>query len=236
MKTALHLAYNGKAFFGSQIQKETSQTVMGVLTHVLSKLGINTQVVASGRTDRGVHATMQICHIQLPPYWDDLDKLLRVLNEMLPSSVVVKKIYKVDDDFHARYSAKKRTYRYLMKTTTRNPFEADFITFLPECDYEEITRNIKLFEGTHDFSNFIKTGSDEKSTIRTIYKAFAYKYKDIIVLHFEANGFLRTQIRFMVAALLHLDEEQICAKLACTKDYKIKPAPPEGLYLAKIKY
>ncbi len=236
MKTALHLAYNGKAFFGSQIQKETSQTVMGVLTHVLAKLGINTQVVASGRTDKGVHATMQICHIELPPYWNDLDKLSRVTNEMLPSSIVVKKIYKVNDDFHARYSAKKRTYRYLIKTATRNPFEADFITFLTECDYEKITRNIKLFEGTHDFSNFIKTGSDEKSTIRTIYKAFAYKYKDIIVLHFEANGFLRTQIRFMVAALLHLDEEQIYAKLACTKDYKIKPAPPEGLYLAKIKY
>ena len=82
----------------------------------------------------------------------------------------------------------------------------------------------------------MKTGSDINSTIRTIYKAFAYKHKDYIVLNFEANGFLRTQIRFMVSALLNLDEKEIKEKLSGKENHKIKPAPCNGLYLTKIKY
>jgi tRNA pseudouridine38-40 synthase len=82
----------------------------------------------------------------------------------------------------------------------------------------------------------MKSGSDIKSTTRTIYRAFAYRYKGFIVLNFEANGFLRSQIRLMVGALLNLESAQIQEQLACKKRYKIKPAPSNGLYLAKIKY
>ena len=236
MRIALKIAYNGVKFFGSQIQNQTQPTVMGTLQHALQHLGINTKIVASGRTDKGVHATAQICHIDLPPYWNDLVKLHDRLDMILPSSIEVKKIWRVDTTFHARYSAKKRTYRYLITTKKPNPFYADFISYIPNADFLALQKKIQLFEGEHDFCNFIKTGSDEKSTIRIIYRAFAYKYHDIIVLHFEANGFLRTQIRFMVAALLELDKEQLEAKLKNTKSIALKPAPPNGLYLAKISY
>jgi len=236
MRVALHLAYNGTHFLGSQTQKETSNTVLGELENVLQKLGIEQRVVASGRTDKGVHSTMQVCHIDLPPYWNDIKKLQRVLNKMLCDALHVKRINHVKDDFHARYSAKKRTYRYIIKTTQSNPFEKDFVTFLQTIDFEKIEQNIKLFIGEHDFKQFMKTGSDVNSTTRVIYKAFAYKYKEYIVLNFEANGFLRSQIRLMVGALLQLNENEIKEQLTCRKKHKIKPAPPNGLYLSKITY
>ncbi|MEO1938160.1 MAG: tRNA pseudouridine synthase A, partial [Sulfurimonas sp.] len=139
MRAKITLAYNGTAFFGSQIQKETPKTVMGELTHVLAQLGIDANVVASGRTDRGVHATGQVCHFDLPAYWSDTDKLKRTLNKMLPSSMQIKKLSLVDDTFHARYSAKKRVYRYIIKEADSNPFMADLITFLESVDYDEIS-------------------------------------------------------------------------------------------------
>ena len=82
----------------------------------------------------------------------------------------------------------------------------------------------------------MKTRSDVKSTTRIIYKAFAYQHKNYIILNFEANGFLRSQIRLMVGALLTLDTEAIQKQLNYIQKYKIKPAPPNGLYLAKITY
>lgn len=236
MRVALTLSYNGTSYLGSQIQKETNNTIVGQFTLILLKLGIDSKVVASGRTDKGVHATGQVCHINLPKHWSDLDKLKRVLNEMLPSNIQVKKILKVADDFHARYSAKKRVYRYLIKQENSNPFEDEFITFVPDVNFEILKDNIKLFVGEHNFIGFMKTGSDTKSTVRTIYKAFAYKYKGLIILHFEANGFLRSQIRLMVGALLHLNEKEIQEKLTITINHKVKPASSNGLYLAKIKY
>ncbi|SMP88088.1 tRNA pseudouridine38-40 synthase [Epsilonproteobacteria bacterium SCGC AD-308-O04] len=236
MRCALTIAYNGTNFFGSQIQKETSNTILGNLEHVLKQLGINVKVIASGRTDKGVHATGQVCHVDLPEFWDDLEKLKKVLNQMLPSSIHVKNIKAVSDDFHARYGAKKRVYRYIIKQENSNPFFNDFVTFLEHVEFEKLQKNIRFFIGEHDFKNFMKTGSDVNSTTRVVYRAFAYKHKGFIVLNFEANGFLRSQIRLMVGALLKLTKEEIQEQLECKKTHKIKPAPANGLYLAKIKY
>ncbi|WP_428738654.1 tRNA pseudouridine(38-40) synthase TruA [Sulfurimonas sp.] len=236
MRVVLVLAYNGTHFLGSQTQKSSKNTVLGQLEKVLHQLGIKEKVVASGRTDKGVHASYQVVHVDLPPFWDDLTKLKQVLNEMLPSSIAVKKVYKVTNDFHARYSAKSRVYRYIIKVGASNPFEANFVTFMDDVNFTTLKQNIKLFLGQHDFMNFMKTGSDTKSSVREIYKAFAYKHKDCIVLNFEANGFLRTQIRFMVGALLDLSAQQIQEKLNNTKNHKLRPAPANGLYLAKVKY
>ncbi len=236
MRCALTIAYNGANFLGSQTQKSSKNTVLGQLEHVLHQLNIEFRVVASGRTDRGVHATGQVCHIDLPQFWRDLEKLKCTLNGILPPSIHIKKIKAVDDDFHARYSAKKRVYRYIIKEGESNPFEDSFVTFLDNFDFYEIQNKIKLFRGEFDFKQFMKTGSDIKSTTRVIYRAFAYKHKGFIILNFEANGFLRSQIRLMVGALLTLNSDKITEQLTCKKKHKIKPAPSNGLYLAKIKY
>jgi len=236
MKVAFTLAYNGTHFLGSQIQQETTNTILGNVTQVFHQLGIHDKIIASGRTDKGVHATGQVCHISLPQYWGDIAKLKRVTNQMLPSSIKIKKITAVEEFFHARYSAKKRIYRYIIKKEESNPFECDFVTFLPNAPLKAIAENIKLFEGEHDFSGFMKTGSDSSSTQRVIYRAFYYKYHEHHILYFEANGFLRSQIRLMVGALLQLKKEEISEQLSLKKTYKIRPAPPNGLYLAKIQY
>lgn len=236
MRYALTLSYNGATYLGSQTQKSSKNTVLGQLEHVLNRLNIEFKVVASGRTDRGVHATGQVCHIDLPEFWRDLEKLKSALNSMLPPSIHVKKIQAVDDDFHARYSAKKRVYRYIIKEGESNPFEESFVTFLDSVDFDDIEKKIKLFCGEYDFKQFMKSGSDIKSTRRVIYRAFAYRHRGFIVLNFEANGFLRSQIRLMVGALFGLSPQQIAEQLTCKKKHKIKPAKSNGLYLAKIKY
>ncbi|MDD3060316.1 MAG: tRNA pseudouridine synthase A, partial [Sulfurimonas sp.] len=160
MRVALTLAYNGTSFLGSQTQSETSNTVLGKLESVLSLLGISSRAIASGRTDKGVHATGQVCHIDLPAFWSDIQKLRDVLNQKLPKTIRVTKINAVDPAFHARYSAKKRVYRYIIKQAESNPFEEEFVTFDKNIDFESVAKNIKLFVGEHDFAGFMKTGSD----------------------------------------------------------------------------
>lgn len=236
MRVFITIAYDGTQYLGSQIQKETTNTILGEVNRVLSKLGIESKIVASGRTDRGVHATGQVFHVDLPSFWKDLGKLKSSLNKMLPSSIQVKKIDKVDALLHARYSAKKRVYRYILKESKVDPFQNNYITFLNKIDFELIKKNIRAFSGKHDFKFFMKTGSDTTSSKRIIYKAFAYKHKGYIILNFKANGFLRSQIRLMVGALLNLEINQIKEKLDCKVNHKVKPAPANGLYLAKIKY
>lgn len=236
MKVALTIAYNGTHYLGSQTQTQTPNTVLGNLEQVLLQLGIKDKVVASGRTDKGVHATGQVCHVELPPFWIDTAKLKRVLNEMLPSSIYIKSIKEVSDAFHARYSATKRSYRYIIKEGDSNPFEADSVTFLKSVDFDSLQKNIQLFQGRHDFCEFMKTGSDTLSSVREIYTTSAYRHKGYIVLKFTANGFLRSQIRLMVGALLNLNTIEIQEKLNAKKESKNRPAPPNGLYLAKINY
>jgi len=236
MRVAVTMAYNGTHYHGSQIQKDISTTIFGTFENVLLRLGIDQRVVVSGRTDKGVHATGQVCHFDLPPYWNDIKKLKHVLNCMLPSSIRILKVAKVNNDFHARYSTKKRVYRYILKDSPLSPFEADFVTYSQKkLDVYKLHKKMKIFIGEHDFKHFKKNGSDENTTIRFIYKAFAYKHKGYIILNFEANGFLRSQIRMMVGSLLKLSQQEIVEKLH-DKNHKIDSAPPNGLYLAKIKY
>lgn len=236
MRVKLTLAYNGTHFLGSQTQTETSNTILGNVEQVLKKLGIEERLIASGRTDKGVHATAQVCHLDLPHFWKDREKLKRVMNEMLPSSIRVGKITHINNNFHARYSAKKRLYRYIIKEGDSNPFEADFVTFLKHTDREALESKIKLFEGQHDFAAFMKRGSDTGSSVREIYKTSLYEYKGYLILTFEANGFLRSQIRLMVGALLSLSGEAIVEQLEQKRKHPLRPAPANGLYLARINY
>ena len=236
MRVKITISYDGSEFFGSQSQKHTSKTVLGTLQNVLLHLGIENPLIASGRTDTGVHATAQVCHLDLPPFWKDLNKLHTTLHRMLPLSITVKKITPVSDKFHARYSAVARSYRYILTTSRPSPFEAKYVTFIERIDFEKLQTNLQLFLGEHDFVNFQKTGSDVKSSVREIYHSFAYMYKNYTILHFKANGFLRSQVRLMCAAALKLEAPQIEAMLKNKECFKLKPAAPNGLYLTKIDY
>ncbi len=236
MRCKATLSYNGADFYGSQSQKVQKPTINKTIEEALAKLNISSKIVASGRTDRGVHALNQVCHFELPHFWNNLDKLKNRLNIILPPSILIKKLEPISDDFHARYSAKRRVYRYIFKKTPPSPFEEKFITYVKDLQYKKIKNNISLFIGEHNFANFLKNGSGEKSTIREIFRAFAYEHKGYFVLYFEANGFLRSQIRLMTQALLTLEKDEIIDMLELKSKKKLSLAPPNGLYLHKIKY
>lgn len=240
MRVKAVIAYDGTLFEGFQRQKRTPQTVTTAIERALHSLQIDSQIVGSGRTDAGVHATGQVIHFDLPYYWHDLAKLRHALNRKL-EAIHFKHIVAVTDDFHARFGAKRRLYRYLFKTIPPTVFERNYISYYPTFDPIRLHKALKLFEGEHDFAYFHKTGADPHTTHRHIYQAYYRTFRNYHIIYFQANGFLRAQVRMMVEAAmqhaqgkLHLSELQ--AQLACEQRFTTQLAPGSGLYLAHILY
>jgi len=236
------VAYDGTEFFGSQPQKSGQKTVLGAFEKALRSVGIFGAPVASGRTDSGVHALRAPIAFDTPLFWGDrLGVLRESLNKKLYPHIKIKSIFPVRDEFHPRFDAKKRLYRYVIKEGEYDPFLASYITFVPSINKELINEAIKIFEGRHDFAFFRKAGSDEKSTVRTMFRAAAYEHRGFFILSFAADGFLRSQIRLMAGALLELSngevtKEELKEQLKLKSRYANKPAPPNGLYLSRVYY
>ena len=240
MNLKFTLAYDGSLFQGSQKQPN-GLTIEDKLLFAFKKINIKTNIVLSGRTDKEVHATGQVFNCFVPDYWEDFFKLKEVLNKNLPTSIKILKISKVDENFHSRFHAKKRVYRYLITTKPTTPFNDKFITYVKNVDEEVLKKAIKEFIGSFDFKYFHKTGSDKELTTREIFDTSFYKYKDIYVFRFEANSYLRSQIRLMVGFLLAINDkkftiEDLKKQLNLEKNIFKTPAKANGLYLAKIKY
>ena len=241
MRVKIVLSYDGSRFEGYQIQKHTKNTVAGYLQKALQKVGIKAIPIASGRTDRGVHATMQVAHLDLPPFWNSFPKLQKELNKILHPFIHIKSIQQTSCDFHARFSAKKRAYRYLLSQKEFfNPFDSAYITFT-SFNPQKIKEALKIFEGEHDFGYFMKRGSDINHSVRTIYKIKTYFYQNLFVIYIEGNGFLRAQVRLMVQAALLYSSKKIALE-DIKKQLQLKQraittlAPPNGLYLCRVIY
>jgi tRNA pseudouridine38-40 synthase len=240
MRIKAIIMYDGGRFKGFQKQKSTSNTVTSAIETALKSLGIHSEIRGSGRTDAGVHATGQVIDFTVPHYWNDLTKLKHALNQKL-HYIAIKHLTWVEESFHSRFSAQKRLYRYVFKTTTPSIFEAPYISHYPTFDTELLTQVLKIFEGKHDFSNFIKTGSTTHTNVRTIYKAYYKQYKNYHFIYFQANGFLRSQVRMMVEGAMRvaLDKwslKELETQLNLEKKTMTKLAPAQGLYLARINY
>jgi len=235
------IAYDGSRFEGFQAQKHTFNTVSYKLEVALKSLGIESKILASGRTDKGVHATAQVVSFNLPDYWSDLAQLKSFLNLKLSPHIGIKKISFVPSEFHPRFSAKRRAYRYILAPKV-TPFTASYLTPLPKkIDFEKMQEASKLFEGKHDFIYFHKTGSEPKTTVREIYKATLYSYQELKVFYFEANGFLRAQVRMISEAVLKVGKGELGLKelklqLEGKEQYTTSLAPPNGLYLCRVVY
>lgn len=234
------ISYDGSSYQGSQKQPN-GQTVEDKLLKAFKKINIETNIVLSGRTDKEVHATGQVFNCIVPDFWEDFFKLKEVLNRNLPTSIKILKVSKVKDDFHSRFHAKKRVYRYLITSKPTTPFNDKFITYVENINEEILKMAIKEFIGIYDFKYFHKTGSDKELTVREIFDTSFYKYKDIYVFKFTANSYLRSQIRLMVGFLLAINNnkqtiENLKEQLRLKKHIFKTPAVANGLYLAKIKY
>ncbi len=240
MRVKAVIAYDGSHYKGFQKQKSTQNTITHAIEKALCSLKIDADIVASGRTDAGVHASGQVIHFDLPEYWSDLKKLKLNLNRKL-CDIYFKHISLVPDDFHARFTAKKRLYRYVFKTKKPSVFEQRYISYYEVFDKELLLNALQSFEGLHNFNFFRKTGTETHTTQRKIYYTNYVERNGYHFIYFQANGFLRSQVRMMVdAAMLcargKLTQEQVLEQINCQKKHTTKLAPPEGLYLARIIY
>lgn len=240
MRVKAVIAYDGSAYHGFQKQNSTSQTIASAIEKALHSLHIDAHIVASGRTDAGVHATGQIIHFDLPEFWCDLGKLKSILNKKL-HGIRFKHITKASQSFHARFSAKKRLYRYVFKTDELSVFEENYISCYGIFDKTLLQQALACFEGEHDFDYFHKTGTITHTTVRKIYHAAYKKHGRYHFIYFQANGFLRSQVRMMIDAAMAcacgtMSIEALEQQLACEIRHTTKLASPAGLYLARITY
>ncbi len=240
MRVKAVISYDGSQYQGFQKQKSTKMTISTAIEEALASLQIDSPIVGSGRTDAGVHATGQVIHFDLPDFWNDLEKLKLNLNRKL-TDISFKHISPAANDFHARFSAKKRVYRYVFKTQKPSVFEQKYVSYYQEFDPDLLIKALKTFEGKHDFNFFHKTGTVTHTNVREIYRTDYVERNGYHFIYFQANGFLRSQVRMMVdAAMSYAKNEmtitQLQEQLTCQKKHTTKLAPSEGLYLAKIIY
>ena len=240
MRVKAVIAYDGSAYKGFQKQNSTPKTISTAIEVALKSLGIAHAIVGSGRTDAGVHATGQVIHFDIPPFWTDLKKLKINLNRKL-EDILFKHIAKVDDDFHARFHAKKRLYRYVFKTKKPSIFEQKHISYYQDFNPQYLQEALDLFKGKHDFVYFHKTGSHTHTNIREIYFSHYRQKGDYHFIYFQANGFLRSQVRMMIAiSMLYAqgkcDLTMLQKQIEGQEKHSSSLAPPEGLYLARVLY
>lgn len=240
MRVKVVLSYDGSFFQGFQRQTKTKNTITSSLESALRSLHINSDIVGSGRTDAGVHATGQVIHFDLPDFWTDSEKLRQELNRKL-QHIRIKHITQVDETFHARFSAKRRIYRYLFKKKQPSLFEENYVAHYPDFDSLRSEQALEAFGGEHDFRYFFKTGSEIHTSKREIYRAVHKQFGDYHALYFEANGFLRAQVRMMTeAAMLYasgqMTLEMLKEQIDATHRYTTSLAPSSGLYLARVIY
>lgn len=243
MKVAIVFSYDGSRFLGSQSQPH-GLSVEDSLKKALACVGVFDAPVMSSRTDKGVHALRQCASVRVGEHWkNNTQRLLEQIQRHLPQSIRLSNIKAVDDDFHARYDACARSYRYIINHAMPSAFNSEYYTHLSPFDIKKANALLQEFKGTKDFSSFMKVGSDTKSSIRTITTAKCYKINNKTVILLRANGFLRSQVRLIVAAVLKalaLSEKDginaIKAQLDGTKILTRMPAPAQGLYLSRVHY
>lgn len=246
MRYFMTFSYDGSDFCGYQKQP-SSRTVQGELESVLKRINgeKDVNVVASGRTDAGVHALSQKAHFDLDEK-QDCDKLLHSMNSMLPEDIYIKQIESVSDNFHARFDANGKEYIYQINMGEYNPLERRYVyQHCNKLDVVEMQRAMKYLEGTHNFRSFTKVDEEKDDYVRTLSQTNLLRdMKDVnkITLVFVGTGFLRYMVRNMVGTLIEIGEgkrrsEEIIDILKSEDRTKAgKTANPEGLYLKNVFY
>lgn len=239
---ALELAYRGTDYHGWQIQPNAS-SVQEEVERRLSQLAGNmpVSVVGCGRTDTGVHASYYVLHFDALKEWD-CDQLVYKLNKMLPEDISIFSAQRVNETFHARFSALSRTYHYFVHEE-KNPFLLDSCHLTQVCDFSAMNLAARRLLGKQDFTSFSKLHTDVKTNICTVYKA-AWIQKEDHTWYFEiqADRFLRNMVRAVVGTLLEvgygkLTEEQLTEIIELKDRGEAKlSVPAKGLFLVDVAY
>lgn len=243
MRYLIKFSYDGSNYSGFQKQKGLN-TIQEKMEEALTKVnnGIRTNLVATGRTDKGVHALAQYGHADIEVNITE-KKLKRAINSNLPSDIHVIETKQVSDDFHARYDVKSKTYKYIINTLEYNPIERNYVfQYNYKLNVEKMKEAIKYFLGEHDFRAFMTDNKEKENCVRKITKASITEDSGKLVITFTGNGFLRYQVRNMVGLLIKIGENKVepetVPKIIESRDRTkaSKTAPPEGLYLVEVRY
>ena len=240
MRYFLDISYRGGNYHGWQIQ-ENAVTVQGVLEKALSNvLGVKIDILGSGRTDTGVHASSQIVHLDSPREFDPL--LIFRINGYLPKDICIKSARLVRDDAHARFDATSRAYIYRI-TLVKNPFEIGLsYYFYPPININEMNKAALILVQYEDFESFSKVHTDVTNFNCTIFHAYWEQNGDMLYFHVKANRFLRGMVRTLVGTMLEVGKGRMSldefTKIILAKDRKRAgiSAPAEALYLSEVKY
>jgi tRNA pseudouridine38-40 synthase len=246
VRLKLTLAYDGGEFAGWQSQKH-GNTIQDRLEAAIARVsGKKLRVHGAGRTDAGVHALGQCAHVDLPDRLRSPNEWRTILNALLPPQIRILRARYVAENFHARFSAKAKTYRYRICTApVLPPLEVGRTWHVTKpIDFQKLLCGVKLFIGTHDFSGFAANrGKPEASTIRTIHRAVVKRSGSFLVIEFSGDGFLYKMVRMIVGALVgqasgRMEMRDLRERLALsTKPTSARlVAPAEGLFLVRVGY
>lgn len=241
IKYIIEISYDGSKFEGLQKLKD-GRTIQKDIEDALSKLDESpVKLLSSGRTDKGVHAHMQVCtfelHKDIDPY-----RLRYYIDKSTSKYLYIKKCdYLLDNNFHPRFSVKSKTYKYLINTGTYDPIRTDYIyNYNKPLDSAKMQEAAKYFLGTHDYRAFV-IGS-HKSCESTIFDINIMTKDETIEIDITGIAFYTYMVRNIVAALIFvgsgtLDKIEIAKMLDLKKKtVEFAPAPPSGLYLKSINY
>jgi tRNA pseudouridine38-40 synthase len=239
----LTIAYDGTDFHGWQVQPNLP-TIQGTLQDALQKLfNHKVDVTGSGRTDAGVHAYAQVANVRTIRTMEP-GAVVRGANALLPPDIRVLEAEDVDESFHARHSARKKTYDYrLWREPIVSPFESRYVyPFRYPLDYEAMAEASMCFLGTHDFTSFCATATEVEDRVRTIYEAKWQRREHEWVFRICGDGFLQYMVRTIVGTLLYVGS----GKLRCGQIPEILAArdrrlagpcvPARGLHLDSVDY
>ncbi|GAB6178872.1 tRNA pseudouridine(38-40) synthase TruA [Desulfotomaculum defluvii] len=242
----LTVAYDGTNYHGFQEQRGTGlATIQEVLESTLSTLGKNSiQVIGAGRTDAGVHAQGQVVNFRSDKWPIPIEKIHLAMNALLPLDLRIVKAEEVTMDFHARFSASAKTYRYsIYNHRVLSPFHRLYCYHEPrKLDVEAMRKGALHLLGSHDFKSFQAQGTPVKDTIRTIFRAEIIEELPIIHLYVRGNGFLYNMVRIITGTLIGLGIGKIKPEdmpgIIQGKNRKLAgfTAPPQGLCLMEVEY
>ena len=244
-KYQILVEYVGTNFKGWQVQKK-GKTIQGLIQKKISKI-LNEKIllIGSGRTDTGVHAIEQSAHFECKNQIKDFDKFLKSTNYFLNRDLVtVLKIRRRNKSFHSRFSAKMRVYKYIIINQLGGPVieQKRCWHIMKPLDVKTMEKAAKKLIGTKDFSTFRASSCRAKSPIKTLRSVKIKSKKNKIEIEFKSQSFLQQQVRSMVGCLKYVGEKKWSLKkfmIVMNKRKRIlcaPPAPPEGLYLARVIY
>ncbi len=242
MRYKLTLAYNGENYHGWQTQPN-APTVQETLERAFSLiLRQNTSITGCGRTDTGVHAEYYVAHFDTYDINGKIGDLIHKMNSFLPKDIAIYNIEPVDDDFNARFSAVKRSYRYWIHTR-KDPFLDRSSWLVPyPIDIEKMNQGCEILKRYTDFASFCKAGSDNKTTICHISSAQWTQDAHRIKFEITADRFLRNMVRAIVGTMvdLGLGKTSLADFEDIIKSHKRSSAgqsvPAKGLALVDIRY